>query len=276
MPTRRQLLGAAIAAPIAAGLYTWRVEPVWLEEVVRELPIRGLPAGLTGRTLVQLSDLHIGAVVDDRYLARVFGRISALEPDLVVLTGDFITYHGPEGWDQLDRVLDDLPHGRLGTVAILGNHDYGRRWAQLDVADRVVTALDRAGATVLRNQTTVIAGLTVVGLDDLWAQQIDLGLLRTVDSAGPHLVLLHNPDAVDLGGWGDYRGWILAGHTHGGQCKPPLLAPPLLPVRNRRYAAGPIELGADRHLYVNRGVGHTLRVRFNCRPEATVFRLAAG
>lgn len=78
---------------------------------------------------------------------------------------------------------------------------------------------------------------------------------------------------ADRPAWGDYRGWILAGHTHGGQCKPPFLPPPLLPVKNRRYTAGAFALSRGRRMYINRGVGHLLRVRFNARPEVTVFRL---
>jgi predicted MPP superfamily phosphohydrolase len=66
---------------------------------------------------------------------------------------------------------------------------------------------------------------------------------------------------------------ILTGHTHGGQCKPPFLPPPLLPVRNRRYTAGPIEVVEGRWLYISRGVGHLLEVRFNVRPEVPLFRL---
>jgi predicted MPP superfamily phosphohydrolase len=86
--------------------------------------------------------------------------------------------------------------------------------------------------------------------------------------------LCHNPDAADLPVWGNHRGWILCGHTHGGQCKPPFLPPPLLPVKNRKYTAGVIDLSWHRHMYINRGLGHLLRVRFNVRPEVTVFRLA--
>jgi uncharacterized protein len=275
MTTRRQFLGAAFAAPAGAGLYTWRMEPVWLEVVSRELPIRGLPAALVGRTLIQLSDLHVGPVVDDRYLAQVFQRVTALAPDIVALTGDFITYKGLRGFSQLRRVLETVPHGRLATVAVLGNHDYGRRWAEREVSASVVEALHQAGVTVLRNESVDVLGLTVVGLDDLWAQRLAMAPIRAIDPLRPALVLLHNPDAVDLDGWTEYRGWILAGHTHGGQCKPPFLPPPLLPVTNRRYVAGEIELAGGRRLYVNRGVGHTLRVRFNCRPEVTVFRLVA-
>jgi predicted MPP superfamily phosphohydrolase len=87
------------------------------------------------------------------------------------------------------------------------------------------------------------------------------------------LALAHNPDSVDRPGWEPFRGWILSGHTHGGQVQPPFLPPPILPIENRRYAAGRIELSGGRRLYVSRGVGHLLRVRFNCRPEATIFRL---
>jgi predicted MPP superfamily phosphohydrolase len=86
-------------------------------------------------------------------------------------------------------------------------------------------------------------------------------------------VLSHNPDTVDEPGWGRYAGWILAGHTHGGQCKPPFLPPPLLPVRNRRYTAGEFTLSGGRRMYISRGIGHLQRVRFNVRPEVTVFHL---
>jgi predicted MPP superfamily phosphohydrolase len=65
----------------------------------------------------------------------------------------------------------------------------------------------------------------------------------------------------------------VAGHTHGGQCKPPFLPPPLLPVQNKRYTSGVFGLSDGRTLYISRGVGHFLPVRFNVRPEVTVFRL---
>jgi hypothetical protein len=89
----------------------------------------------------------------------------------------------------------------------------------------------------------------------------------------PSLVLCHNPDAADRTIWAGYRGWILSGHTHGGQCKPPFCTPPFLPVNNHRYHAGEIDLGDGRRLYVNRALGYLKRVRFNARPEITVFTL---
>jgi hypothetical protein len=78
---------------------------------------------------------------------------------------------------------------------------------------------------------------------------------------------------VDLDGWEGFRGWVLSGHTHGGQCKPPFLPPPLLPVKNKRYTSGEFALDRERTLYISRGVGHVLQVRFNVRPEVKLFEL---
>ena len=131
-----------------------------------------------------------------------------------------------------------------------------------------------AGIIVLRNETCTVAGLQFLGLDDLWSPCFDpVALLAKNGSDSCTVVLCHNPDAADLPIWGRYQGWILAGHTHGGQCKPPFLPPPLLPVKNKRYTAGEFELSDNRRLYISRGVGHLLRVRFNVRPEVPVFQL---
>lgn len=268
---RRQFLRGLAATVAAAGLYTWRMEPTWVEFVRRDLSLPRLPAGWAGRTLVQLSDIHVGPRVDDAFLRRTFVQVTALAPDLVAYTGDFISYRGPGTLEQLRRIARDLPLGRLGTVAALGNHDYGDGWRQLEVAEEVAAILRSVGVTVLRNASAEVAGLKFAGLEDLWSGRLSFEVLA---SAMPsHVVLCHNPDACDLEGWRDFPGWILAGHTHGGQCKPPFLPPPLLPVKNRRYTAGEFELSGGRRLYINRGLGHLLRVRFNVRPEVTVFRL---
>lgn len=272
--TRRRFLTGLIATTGLTVLYTWRVEPTWVEFVRRDLPIANLPPSLAGKTLVQLSDIHIGPQVDDDYVASVFAQIAALNPDIVVHTGDLITYAGPKTIDQARTLLATFPRGKLGTCAILGNHDYGRQWSEPAVAQQVADLLADAGCIVLRNQATKVAGLKFVGLDDLWARRFAPQLVMpTLVPSEPALVLSHNPDTCDLPGWSDHQGWILSGHTHGGQCKPPFLPAPLLPVRNRRYTAGEFALDHGRKLYISRGVGHLLRVRFNVRPEVTVFTL---
>jgi predicted MPP superfamily phosphohydrolase len=278
--TRRRFLQAsgAMIAAATTGLwfYTWRVEPHWLEFVYRSLPIRGLPASLQGRTLVQLSDIHVGGRVDDEYVIDAFRRVAALRPDIVVVTGDLISYHGSI-FEQMASVYRHFPRGRLATLAILGNHDYGPEWAHPEIAAQVVETVAAFGITVLRNQVHEVGGLRVVGLDDLWAKRFDtrqvVPLLKSVAECA--VVLSHNPDTVDLPVWDSYEGWILSGHTHGGQCKPPFLRPPLLPCRNARYTAGEFDLSAGRRMYISRGVGHLLHVRFNVRPEVTIFDAGA-
>ena len=274
---RRGAIGGAAAAVGLVG-YTWQVEPHWVQVVQRDMPVRALPEALAGRRLVQLSDLHIGPQVDDEYLIDAFARAKALDPDIVVITGDFLTYvpsRGDAQFEQLRRVLLSLPRGRLATVAILGNHDYGVHWVQAHIGRRVMSEVERAGADVLRNSVKNVAGLDIVGVSDLWAGLARPDVALAQRSSDAAIVLCHNPDTLDGLPWSGYRGWVLAGHTHGGQCKPPFLPPPLLPVRNRRYSAGEIPIGDGRRLYINRGLGHLTEVRFNVRPEITLFTLRA-
>ncbi len=272
--TRRQFLtvtGGAAATGVA--LYTWRIEPHWLEIVRRPLPVRGLPASLAGKTLAHISDIHVGPRVDDDYLLEAFARLRALDADIVAVTGDFVSHHAGM-FAQMERIYRHFPRGRLATVGVLGNHDYGAGWAHPEVADRVMEVVERHGIRVLRNGIADVGGLQVVGLDDLWADRFDPWVaFSRFDASRPAIALSHNPDTVDRPGWDSYSGWILSGHTHGGQCKPPFLPPPLLPVRNRRYTCGEFELAGGRRLYISRGVGHLLRVRANVRPEITLFSL---
>lgn len=274
--TRRRLLRATAGfcgMGIGTIAYTRLWEPYWPEIVERPLPIAHLPEGLAGARLVQLSDLHVGDRVDDSYLIRVFRQARAISPDIVVYTGDF-TNHDAGGLTQTHRILGLLPKGRRATLATLGNHDYGTGWAQPEMAERVASCLCEAGVTLLRNDIADVSGLQVIGMDDLWANRFEPR--RALAAFDPHkaaVALSHNPDTADLPGWDGYAGWILAGHTHGGQCKPPFLPPPLLPVKNRLYTSGEFALPGGRRMYINRGVGHLLPVRFNARPEITVFQL---
>jgi predicted MPP superfamily phosphohydrolase len=278
MISRRRFIARSLATAAGAiGLYTWRVEPHWVELVRRPMRMPGLPPGLRGATVLHVSDLHVGPRVDPDYLIAAFDAArAAVAPDLVVVTGDFVTWRDGIDAPTLARVLAHLPRGRLATLASLGNHDYGLSWRQLEVADAVTRVASDAGIRVLRNAVHDVAGLQVAGLGDLWSPEARLtgATLQRLDRTRPALVLGHNPDALDVPMWEGVRGWVLAGHTHGGQCKPPFLPPPLLPVRNRRYTAGVFDVGPERRLYVNRGLGHLIRARFNARPEVTVFTLS--
>jgi predicted MPP superfamily phosphohydrolase len=176
--------------------------------------------------------------------------------------------------DEVARVLEHLKAPPLGCFAVLGNHDYGEGWSSSEIADRLAARLAGVGVQLLRNASRDVAGLRLMGIDDKWGPNFRPDIaLRGLSTDEPALVLCHNPDVADWPTWAGYRGWMLSGHTHGGQCKPPFLPPPLLPVANRRYTSGAFDLEDGRSMYINRGLGHLYRVRFNVRPEITLFEL---
>lgn len=279
---RRKFIGTSAALVTGGGLlgYTTLVEPHWLDITQHDLPVANLPSALEGMTLAQISDLHSCSYVDEAYLIESLTRVKALRPDIVVLTGDFITWEldrkPADKIAQLERVLSHFPHGRLATLAILGNHDYGYNWTDGAVADIVVSLAGRAGIGMLRNEAANIHGLDIVGVDDLWSGRADSTKALGLRTGTASIALCHNPDAMDELSWAGYSGWILAGHTHGGQCKPPFLPPPILPVKNRRYTSGEILVDSERTLYISKGVGHLFRVRLNVRPEIPIFTLRSA
>ena len=239
------------------------------------MPMRNLPAGLQGKTVMQISDIHIGRRVSKEFLIKSLTKASSFEPDFVVYTGDFVSYDD-QSYAEMREVMAYAPKGKLGTAAVLGNHDYGHAWQQTEVADALSDILEEIGIRVLKNEVVSFNGLKIGGVEDLWSPRFDLQrVMSQLKPDEPALILCHNPDGADRPGWGKYQGWILSGHTHGGQCKPPFLPPPILPVQNDRYSAGQIDLEDGRTLYINRGLGHLYRLRFNVRPEITLFQLSA-
>jgi predicted MPP superfamily phosphohydrolase len=278
-----KLGGAGVAVGAGATFYATRVEPHWVDVRQHLLPLRGLGAALDGARLVQISDLHIGGRVDPNYLERTARTLADLRPDLLVVTGDLTDSSGAGHEAEVERVLAALPAARLGRFAIFGNHDYGRGWREIDLADRLAARMNDAGVTLLANHSATIAPpeapaarLQFVGFDDAWGPRFaPASALATRDPSLPAIALCHNPDVCDLDVWGDFDGWILAGHTHGGQCRVPVFGPPFLPVKNRRYTRGAFAVGGGRRLYINAGLGHLLRARFLVRPEVTVHTLRA-
>ncbi|MCH5596629.1 metallophosphoesterase [Niabella ginsengisoli] len=266
-------LGMLAGASALTGFYAWKIEPHWLEFVRQKIHISNLPPHLKGTIVMQISDIHVGKV-DKEYLIKSFKEASLYKPDIVVYTGDFISFDTAGNYTELKEVLKYAVKGVQGTVGILGNHDYGKNWSQPDVADAVTAIAKDAGITVLRNNNVLVSNLNIIGIDDLWGTNFNPEMAMSKYNPGiANLVLSHNPDTCDLDIWNNYEGWILAGHTHGGQCKPPFLPPPILPVQNKKYSAGEINLGNNRTVYINRALGHYLPVRFNVRPEITLFEL---
>lgn len=254
--------------------YAWQIEPFDVEFVELEMEIENLPQELEGKTLMQISDTHIGDRFDYEYLIENFQKAKEMNPDIVVYTGDFLAYKSPKQFQQLTEVSPHFVKGKLATIGVLGNHDYGKNWAEPNVANRIERDLETAGIQILRNESLEVQGLTILGMDDLYGTYFEgEKLMKTYRKSAANLVLCHNPDALDLPIWNDYRGWVLSGHTHGGQVKLPFFRPPVLPVINKNYSSGKIELNDGRTLYINRALGHTYQIRFNVRPEITLFKL---
>lgn len=274
--TRKSFIKKSLLA--TAGLtffYSWQIEPFMLEFVRHDLPIKNLPSKLHNKMLMQISDLHVGNRFDYNYLIDSFRKAKDYKPDFVVYTGDFVCWeNNKEQFEQLKTVMKEVVTGTLGTAAILGNHDYGAEWKEVYVADEITKILTNSKIDVLRDQKINFSGLNIYGFEDLWGTNFHPeGLTKTINPNEANLVLCHNPDVCDLDVWNNYQGWVLSGHTHGGQCKPPFLPPLILPVKNRKYTSGIIDLEDGRMLYINRALGHSYQVRFNCRPEITLFTL---
>lgn len=260
---------------LLSGLYAWQIEPFRLEIVHLKMPIKNLPKHLIGKTLMQISDIHIGNRFNFQFIIDSFKIANQFKPDFVVYTGDFISLeNGQVPLGKLTKVIENSVKGSIGTLAILGNHDYGVNWSQSEVANQITDLLKTYEITVLRNESIFINGLNFIGFDDFWGLNFNPEkALHSFDKSKANIVLCHNPDVSDLNILNDYNSWILSGHTHGGQVKPPFLTPPLLPVKNKAYASGIYKLENGRTLYINRALGHLWQVRFNVRPEITLFQL---
>ncbi|AUC22753.1 phosphoesterase [Polaribacter sejongensis] len=270
----KNTLLTGVGASIVGGLYSWQIEPFWLEFVNIKMPIKNLPKNLIGKTLMQISDIHVGNKFDYKYIIESFKKAQLYNPDFVVYTGDFVSYETPEQFDQLEEVFKYAVNGKLGTAGVLGNHDYGINWLEPKVADTISNILDRENITILRNDEVSFNGLNFLGIDDYWGSNFNpVNIMNKYDAKKANVVLCHNPDVCDLNVWNNYKGWILSGHTHGGQVKPPFLPPPILPVKNKRYSSGEFDLYDGRTLYINRALGNLHQVRLNVRPEITIFEL---
>jgi len=259
---------------ITSGLYAWQIEPFWLEFVNVKMPIKNLPKHLIGKTIMQISDVHVGESFDYKFIIKSFKKAMKFNPDFVVYTGDYMSYRGKKQIIKLQEVMQNAVKGKIVTFGVLGNHDYGYNWNQKHIAEKVVQIFAENKISILRNQQKEIAGLNFIGFDDYWGPNFNpKKVMKKLNKSKANIVLCHNPDVCDLDVWNGYQSWILSGHTHGGQFKPPFLNPPILPVKNKKYTAGVIDLNDGRTLYINRALGNLWQVRFNMRPEITIFKL---
>ena len=163
--TRRQFLkclGMLTGTAVLTGGYTIFVEPYWVQVVKRPLPIQNLPKSLKGKTLLQISDIHVSNNFSWDYLIRELKQAQTFEADLVVYTGDFFSYENEEQYSHLQEVIKHAPLGKIGTFGITGNHDFGERWHDVAISNRVCDIVESHGIQMLRNEVTVVDGLKIV------------------------------------------------------------------------------------------------------------------
>jgi predicted MPP superfamily phosphohydrolase len=276
--TRRRFLATSAIAAVAAAVPVVEAEA---EDDVRvtRLPVfvPNLPPALAGATIAQVTDLHLFEVEPHPAAQQAVAILARERPDLLVITGDQWDHRagvlGYEAW------LRSLPK-ELPVVAVLGNHEYELgRGTPSDIANAARKVHERADAELLVNETREIplrgSHLRVFGLDDLRHGDPRPGLFEPVlDPAEPQLWLFHEPGQADRPDWprAAVPLLMLAGHTHGGQIRFPLV-PAVTPSGSGRYVAGLYQTAVG-PLYVSRGVGGSgPRFRYRCPAEVALFEL---
>ena len=274
------LLGLDVLLGAIIGLnYIDKIEPDMIEITNVSLKLPRLPNVFSGFKLVQISDIHVGHWMTPERFVPIVEMVKELSPDLVALTGDIIlAYRGmPEEQPVLyefSNVLKNLAN-EYSTIAVLGNHDY--RFNSAVVKD----ALELAGVIVLMNSIFSLERhgkqFHIAGVDDVSKGHSDLdAVLAALPDDGGSMLLVHEPDFADISAATGRFDLQISGHSHGGQVVVPMIGPLVLPSLAKKYFSGLYKV-KDMYQYTNRGVGMTFpSVRFNCRPEITVFTLESA
>lgn len=274
-------LSAALIPLLAIALFCWGLLNALATPSVRvaTISLQDWPANAPAMKVALMSDIHIGNIaMDQKRLSQIVAETNALAPDLIVIAGDFVVGHSPSGTNEraaeLTAPLANL-RPRIGTIAVLGNHDY---WTN---RKSISAALSRAGITVLDNQAKRAGPIVIAGVGDAFSGHDRL--IQTLAAArrlsGPLVVLTHSPDLsprlpsdVHL---------VLAGHTHCGQVVlPGGWSPSIGSFRargkrlyNPRYRCG-LVLDPGRTVVVTGGVGSgTALIRFGAAPDIWLITL---
>jgi predicted MPP superfamily phosphohydrolase len=276
--TRRTFLVGSGALAATMALYSSLVARHEISVLSQRILVDNLPSAFVGHRIVQLSDFHLEEFTEPFFLERVVAQVNRLNPDIVLLTGDFITR------GSLNFLIEHHAASRcaeiLATIrcaqkfAVLGNHDVAVS------APMVTAALQRQGLPVLHNryESLTLRGdtLNIAGTADPGTDRPDLTTAIPSNPTGPVILMSHAPDYADFvvsHPRGSLVDLMLSGHSHGGQVRLPLVGPLVLPPLGRKYVEGLFHFNRLQ-LYVNRGLGTVgIPIRLNCPPEITLITL---
>jgi len=275
--SRRQFLGIGAGTLGAAVLYPTEISRHELTVEKHEIFLKRLPDAFRGMRIVQISDIHFEEFDEAWFVRHVVDKVNELKPDMVLMTGDFVSY-GPfslkYGQVRANPCAEILSHLQCPLrYASLGNHD-------AIVGDAIVSdALESHGIPVLLNRSVPLERngqrIWLAGTGSACASQCrpDTALPKAA-IRGQETVLLmaHEPDVLpEMARHG--VDMMFSGHTHGGQIRFPFLPAMCLPPYGKKYVEGLFRMGGTQ-LYVNRGLGAVLiPARLNCPPEITEFTL---
>jgi hypothetical protein len=275
---RKFLVRAPLVLAGSLAFYSAEIARHEISVVTREMGIRGLPGAFAGYRIVQISDIHFDEYTEPSFLLRVVDRINALQPDLVLLTGDFISM-GPlplrfakGALGRCAEILDELQCSQR--FAAMGNHDValGERIIGQALADVRIPLLIDEHVPLERGGEH----LWLCATHDPVTHVPDLDATIPEKPDAPVLLMSHGPDYADTlvaHPRGHFVDAMFCGHTHGGQVRIPFMPPIHLPEGGRKYVEGAFQL-RGLQLYVNRGIGAVgVPFRLNCPPEITVFTL---
>ncbi|BAZ50935.1 putative Ser/Thr protein phosphatase family protein [Nostoc sp. NIES-4103] len=268
-----RFLGWCVLLGLCTLLYAKLVEPNWIEVKSLQLTLPHLVSEFNGYRIVQISDIHRDQWMSPQRIQRIVRLVNSQKPDLVAITGDFITRHSSSLIPSLGVPLAQLtPKDK--TLAVLGNHDHEND------TKAIIQVLSQSGIYLLSNDVYTIqrgsAMLHIAGVDDvgMGKDRLDL-VMQQLPHEEEAILLAHEPDFVNISAATKRFDLQLSGHSHGGQVRLPFFKPPVLPPWGKQFYCGKYQVG-NMFLYTNRGLGMTgLHLRFFARPEITVFTLVA-
>jgi uncharacterized protein len=287
------------------GIWPRFCEPHLLLAPEHIIPLPLLPEALNGFKIAHLSDLHFSSYTSVHFLERVLKKIEKFQPDLIVFTGDLISYAEIENRELIEKFLKSLscPYG---CYAVLGNHDYSeyislednsfcimeehippllRGFFRLISSKRALKTkvrgeitehpeirklFENSGWKLLVNETCLIGKgankINIAGLGELMAKQLKaMEAFQRVDMRYPTVVLVHNPDAI-----GEISSYpidlVLLGHTHGGQVNLPFIWKRITPIKNKEFKSG-LYQKEGHFFYISRGLGASFPFRLFAPPE---------